>query len=328
MSALAALLTLAALQSPTGDRHLLVVSGIGGEPAYRERFYEWGATMVDAAHDRLGLPEANVVFLAERTERDPDRIDDRSTKENIEAALAAMAQRAAADDVVAILFIGHGSMQGDEARFSIPGPDVTAADLNAMLAQFPTQTIVVVNAASASGAFVGPLAGPNRVILTSTKTGFEANESHFGGFFVEAFAGDGADVDKDERVSILEAFTYARLQVRRLYEDDNRLLTEHAVLDDDGDGEGSDDPDGGDGDGALARTLFLDRAGVVAAGPTGGDSVLVALYEEKRELESRIATLRNLRGEMEEAAYEAELEELLVELAMKNREIRAREGGR
>ncbi len=38
--------------------------------------------------------------------------------------------------------------------------------------------------------------------------------------------------------------------------------------------------------------------------------------------------MRNLKDQMEEEIYEEELEALLVELALKNREIREREGRR
>jgi hypothetical protein len=57
------------------------------------------------------------------------------------------------------------------------------------------------------------------------------------------------------------------------------------------------------------------------------DPVLIRLYEERAELERRIGELRAMRGQMEESRYERELEELLVTMALKNREIREREGG-
>jgi hypothetical protein len=322
--------TLLALQSQAGDSHLLIVSGIGGQPQYTEAFHRWGSGLYEAATERLGLPESNIVYLAERVELDP-RIQARSTKENLEQALVDIGAKAGPTDRVFIVLIGHGSTNNDEPRFNLPGPDVAAADLaEHFRTTFPTQMVVLANTASASGDFLAVLSGPNRVILTATKTGFERNEAIFGEFFVEAFAGDGADVDKDERVSVLEAFNYARIETARRYESDERLLTEHAMLDDNGDGEGSTEPDPREegSDGALARTLFLDRVGVMVAGHGAGDSVLVTLYNEKRGLEERIATLRNLKDQMEEAAYEAELEELLVELALKNRAIREREAGR
>lgn len=313
---------------PGGDIHILIVSGIGGQPQYSDAFHSWGVSMVDAARDRLKLPLENINYLAERPDRDPDRIQGRSTKENVERVLAELEQRVGPTDRVFILLIGHGSANGEESRFNLPGPDITAAQFAEHLDKFPTQMVVLANTSSASGDFVSVLSGPNRVILTATKTGFERNETIFGRFFVEAFAQDGADVDKDERISVLEAFNYARLQVARTYEADKRLLTEHAVLDDNGDGEGSTEPDPDTSDGALARALFLDRLGNVAAGPAGGDSVLVALYKEKREIETQIQALRKVKDQIGEEDYEAQLEELLVRLALKNREVRTREEGR
>jgi hypothetical protein len=315
-------------QSPVGDSHVFIVSGIGGQPQYSDTFHRWGVAMFDAAAERFGLPAENLVLLTERPERDPERIHARSTKENVEQALDDLAQRVAPTDRIFILLIGHGSSDGAESRFNLPGPDMSAADFAAQLDKFPTQTVAFVNASSASGDFVSALSGPNRVLVTATKTGFERNESIFGEFFVEAFASEGADTDHDERVSILEAFNYARHEVVRRYEDSGRLMTEHALLDDNGDGEGTTNPDSSETDGTLARTLFLDRLGVVASGPASGDSLLVALYNEKRELETRIADLRNLKDQMEQEVYEAELERLLVELALKNRAIREREAVR
>ena len=57
------------------------------------------------------------------------------------------------------------------------------------------------------------------------------------------------------------------------------------------------------------------------------DPVLKGLYQEKAALEQRIEELRAIKDQMEEERYETSLEDLLVELALKNREIRAREGG-
>jgi len=57
------------------------------------------------------------------------------------------------------------------------------------------------------------------------------------------------------------------------------------------------------------------------------DPELVRLYEERAELEGRVRELRALRGRMEETRYERELEALLIELALKNREIREKGGG-
>lgn len=328
LAALAAALLLAAPTSLRGQStHLLVISGLSGEPRLAVAFHEWSTTLLDAARERWGLPEANVVYLAEKVERDPARISARATRENVEAAIEKIAAQAAADDVIFIVLIGHGTDRDGVSRFNLPGPDMSAEDFARALEAYSTQRLVFVNSASASGEFIQALSGENRVIITATKSGFERNETVFANYFVEAFAGAGADVDKDQRVSALEAFDYARREVARTYEVDGRLLTEHALLDDDGDGVGSGEPSATSGDGGLARRLFLAAA---PAGPLSeaiaADPELAALHQEKRSLEERVATLRQMKEGMDPEVYERELEALLVELALKTRAIREREG--
>ncbi len=324
MRLVAALLGLSWLAVPAAAQtHLVVITGLGGEPRYAAAFHEWATTFIDAAEGRWGVPESNVVYLAEKVETDPSRISTRSTRENVESTLRDLAGRAGHDDRIFVLLIGHGSMRDGESRFNLPGPDMMPAEFDALLEAFPTQMMVYVNAASSSGEFIATLSGERRVIITATRSGAERNQTLFAAYFVEAFAGDGADVDKDERVSALEAFDYARREVARVYESDGRLLTEHALLDDNADGEGSSEPGPQEADGPLARTLFL-SAGTetVASGAVPSDPRLAALYGEKRRLEEQVAALRLRKDEMDPEVYESELEELLVELALNTRSIR------
>lgn len=306
--------------------HLLIVSGIGGDPAYSARFHDWAVRLADAARDRFGVPASQITYLGDRVERAPDRISARSTKEAVTEALTAMSGRVGPRDAVVVVLIGHGNLRGEAAMFNLPGPDISAEEVAVLLDAFPTQRIVVANLATASGAFLPVLSGPNRVIITATKTGLERNEASFGEFFVRAFEDDGADVDKDGRTSMLEAFDFARREVERLYDAENRLLTEHALLDDNGDGEGSPEPDPQRTDGALARTTFLTGAPVTAVDTD--DPALAGLLETKRRLETRIEELRGRKDAMSTEAYERQLEELLVDLALTNREIREKGGTR
>jgi hypothetical protein len=273
------------------------------------------------------VPAANIAYLAEQTDRDPARISDRSTWENIQRTLGDIAGRAGPDDQVYIVLIGHGSVRDGAAKFSLPGPDPTASDFADLLQLFPTQTLVFVNAASASGDFIAALSAEGRAVITATRSGRERTETLFARFLVEAYATDGADVDKDERVSVLEAFNYARREVARVYESENRLLSEHALLDDDGDGQGTGEPGLGAEDGQLAATLFLSGSSEprVLTGEIS-DPRLAQMYAEKRALEEQVAALRQRKEEMDTATYEQELERLLLALALKNREIRELEG--
>ncbi len=306
---------------------VVIVSGLGGDQAHRDKFHQWAVSFIDAVQQKFDVPKERIVYLAERQATDPDRIDGKSTKENVERVLTDIALEAEPGDVVFILLIGHGSYQGEESRLSLPGPDMSARDFGVVLNGFTAQQVTLVNTASASGDFIKDLSGPNRTIITATKSPFERNETIFCQYFVEAFVQDVADVDKDERISVLEAFEYARQEVARYYEEEGRLLTEHAMLDDNGDGVGSAEPDPSETDGAMARRLFIAGGEVVAAADTS-DPKLTALYEEQRGLQQTLAGLRTRKEEMDPAAYELELERLLLELARVSQTIRELEGGK
>ncbi|MEE9246561.1 MAG: hypothetical protein V3U63_10200 [Gemmatimonadota bacterium] len=316
-------------QRGAGQSHLVVITGLGGESKYREAFHEWASQIVGAA-EGSGLSRSNIAYLGEKPERDPDLIGARSTRENVVATLRQLAATAAPADQIVIVLIGHGSYRDGVARVNLPGPDMSAADFAPLLDGFATQKIVFVNAASSSGAFIQALSGPNRIIITATRSGGERYETQFGRYFAEALASDGAgraggaggaDLDKDERISVLEAFTFAQREVERYYETDNRLATEHALLDDNGDGEGSDEPGPEAPDGALAGAVYL-VSGPASAEQATSDPRLADLYAEKRQLEEEIEALRAIKSGMEASAYEQQLEELLVRFALNARAIR------
>lgn len=301
------------------DTHLLVVSGLGGDPEYASRFVDWSARLLDAA-EAAGIPRAGARWLAEREDAH-DRVDGVARVATVGAEIARLAGRSAAGDVVMVVLFGHGSARAGEPRINLPGPDLSGAELAAMLEPLSDRTVVVVNAASASGGFIRPLSGPGRVVITATRSTAEAEATRFGGHFVAALAGSGADTDKDGAVSILEAFEYARQEVARSFEESGSLATEHALLDDNGDGLGSLEP--GDDDGALAaRITFASAAAAVAADPE-----LARLHEERARLEEALTELRAGRDGMDPAAYERDLERLLLEIARTGRAIRAREEG-
>jgi hypothetical protein len=306
--------------------HLLIIAGLGGEPAYSDAFFGYGKLLAQAAVDRYGVAAENVTFLAEAPDRDP-AIDGRSGKAEIEAAFDRLVSRTSTGDAVLIVLIGHGSFNAGESKLSLPGPDLTAGDFAVQLDRLDGRSVAFVNTASASGEFVKVVAKPGRAVLTATKSGMERNQTVFPRYFVSAFADEGADTDKDGRVSLLEAFVFAQHEVVRSYEQDGRLLTEHSVLDDDGDGEPAAEPGGEAGDGAFAATFFLGvRRAVAAQPPANASPQLQALYEKKAQLEQDIASLRGRKATMAEAEYQKQLEALLVELALTSQEIRTLEG--
>jgi len=306
---------------------LLIVVGLAGDPEHGKTFHKWGTTMAEAS-ERLGVPKERLVYLVDSPMEGDAGVTGRSTREEITKALDGFAKQAGADDVVFIMLIGHGSYEGREAKINLPGPDMAAPDFNLLLKRLPTKQVVLVNATSASGPFIDGLSAPGRTIVTATRSGAEHFTTLFGGFFIDALTSEAADADKNKRVSVLEAFKFAKTEVARAYEREGLLATEHALLDDDGDKEGSADPsntgnDPKNKDGKVAAVLSL---GVAGDDGLPSDPKLRALHVERRDLERRVESLRLLKESMDPAKYSAELEKLVTAIALKTREIRAAEG--
>jgi len=294
------------------NTHLLVVVGLAGTPEHGELFKKWGTTLAETASGKLGIDKANVTLLA-----------DAATKDAVTKAFAALTAKAGAEDTVVIVLFGHGTFAAKVAKFNLTGPDMAPEDFAPLLAKLPSKRVVFVNTASASGPFVEALSGPGRVIVTATRTGDEKYATLFGGPFVDAFSTESADGDRDGKVSILEAFDFAKKAVADSYVREGLMQTEHGLLEDNGDKQGSMEPGRQAKDGQSAAVLSLGSLRQQAL-PT--DEKIRALYLERQQIERRLESLKLLKSGMDPEKYAAELEKLATELALKSRQIREAEG--
>ncbi|HEX6974957.1 MAG TPA: hypothetical protein VF147_11175, partial [Vicinamibacterales bacterium] len=200
------------------------------------------------------------------------------------------------------------------------------ADFAPLVAAIPSKHIVFVNTASASAPFIAELAGPGRTIVTATRTPAEKFATLFGGYFIDALTSDAADVNRNNKVSVLEAFDAAKREVTRAYEKAGTMLREHPLLDDSGDREGSPAPTAEGKNGREAAILSLGSVASAEAAPE--DPALRALYAERRELEQRVEALMLKKSSMDPSQYASELEKLLTDLALKSKQIRDSGGKR
>ena len=180
--------------------------------------------------------------------------------------------------------------------------------------------LAVIQCASASGPFINALSGPNRVIITATRSGYEVNATRFGGYLAQAIADPAADLDKDGQTSLLEAFLLASREVAQFYKEAGRLATEHPLLDDNGDGFGTPADwfrgvravktaaNGKSVDGVRAHQLHLVRSALE-------QELSPAARERRDELEKKLSDLRSRKEAMPEDEYYRQLEGILVEIA-------------
>ena len=299
-----------ALPGAAQDTHLLVITGVGGDDEHTQQFHKWATAIIAAAKDRGGLTDATTTYLGDKPELDAAHIKARSTRDNVQKAFADIAAKAQSTDEVIVVLIGHGSFDGKVGAFNLAGPDLTADDYAKLVGTLKSERVIFVNTSSSSGAFLQPLAGPGRTIITSTKTGGEKNEPVFAQYFADAFTDSTADTDRNGRISIAEAFEYAKSKAVATYTKAGTILTEHATLDDSREGK-------------FAATLYLesDRARADKTAKVANPE-LRALLESQRVLEDQITALKLKKDVVPAADYDQQMEKLLTDLALKARAIR------
>jgi hypothetical protein len=277
----------------------VTISGLGGEADYDQRFKMW-ADDIDSSLKKAG-GDSNVITMQ------------KPTRDAVRAKLAEIAKQAKPTDNLVLMLIGHGTYDGVEYKFALPGPDISGAELASMLDKIPTARQCVVNMTSASGGSLEFLKKPNRVVITATKTGTEKNATVFARYFAEALRDPSADVDKNETISALEAFHFAQHKTTEFYDTQKRLATEHSVIEDTGKGEGQKDPKGDANEGKLAALFPVVRLGANAA--AARDPAKRPLLDKKEQLEQAIDKLKYDKATMPEQAYKQQLTQLLLELA-------------
>lgn len=300
----------------------LVVSGASGGPEYAERHDRWRSGLVEALRARPGFRDDHLRVLAET----PGGGAGPATREGVRRAVQELAAGMDERSVLFVLLLGHGTFDGREARFNLVGPDLTAAEWAALLDPLPGR-LVFVNTTAASAPFLAPLAGAGRVVVTATESPVQRYATVFPEFFVRAFADGAGDADRNGRVSVREAFSWASAGVRRWYRERGRLATERALLDDTGDGRGVAAADGEDGaTPGLAAAVYVGAGVDGAAIGRGGERGRLAARRDA--LDVQVAELRAARESMPPEGYAAELERLLLELARVSRDLRRLTDGR
>lgn len=290
------------------DSSVLILRGVAGSPEHEEKFQKWTAGTAKALVEKFGFSSDRVIVLT----------DKKTAQAEIQKAFVTLKQQLKPLDTFFLFFIGHGSGEDGQYKFNISGPDYTADDYNKLIATLSVGRVVIVAATPASGASLEKFAGKNRVVITATRSGQEGNDVVFYDYFLEALQTTAADEDKDQKVSVWEAFKYAVAGTERFYKEEGRLATEHAKISDNGadktDAKAKEPP-------LVARTTSF----VVDRPIVSSDPKMQALLNQKKEIEQKVEALRINRSSMIAADYDKQMEELLVQLALKNQEIRQQE---
>lgn len=276
------------------ELHALIVEGLPGEDVYEAGFDGQVAAIQSALQSVTGSERIHVLRTAD------------ASREAILERVGELAPLLSGDDQLAVFLIGHGSYDDYDYKFNIAGPDLTGTDLASSLDEIGAASVLVVNTSSSSGATKDLLAAENRTLVLATRNGSERHATRFGEYFAAALSDASADIDKNERVTVREAFDFAERRVDDYFEQNGQLATEHPVL-----------------EGDRSERLSLARLG--GARPAVVDTVLAGLIAERDSLAAEVEALRVARDDMDATEYQSQLLEKMLELARVEDAIELRE---
>lgn len=304
----------ASASAQSGQRFALLVEGAPGDQPHADLQRRLLATLEAKFRDEYKIDKDHLVVLAST----PEAGEGKSTAIELKAALSRITPQIKPLDTLFVILLGHGSWDGTDAKFNLVGPDLTANEWAALLKPVEGK-LIFVDTTPSSSPFLKALAGEKRIIITATDSPAQKFDTVFADAFVQALSAPAADLDKDNRISMWEAFAYASRTVRLSYEQKQLMQPEHAVLDDDGDGTGR-QATGEGKDGTLASLTFIDAA--IASRPA--DPELQQMVQKQEQLVMQLDALKKKKAQMKPDEYQTAWEALIIDLATVSHEVRAR----
>ncbi|MGH1470727.1 MAG: hypothetical protein ACRBCS_06010 [Cellvibrionaceae bacterium] len=307
------------VSDPNAKKYALILVGASYDDKYDKQFKTWAIDLRKSLIKEYGYQSKRITVLLGNESKRNIGSDGKANANTIKKSFEDLAKTIKTNDQLMLVMFGHGSGEGDSSKYQIVGPDLTALDFRAMMAEIKTQNIVVVNTTSASHGFTKSLASPGRVLLSATRSRAEIYDTLFPHYFVEGLEKKKADRDKNDRVSVLESFLYANNKVAEYYKKNDILPSEHATLEDNDDAVFSVDPLH-QNDGRIAEIAYID----VDALSNNQLSPKVAVLKSKMDkLERDIFLLRGQKKQFDSEEYWQKLEPLLIELATTTRDYHA-----
>lgn len=265
--------------------YVTILQGLDGNEEYGKQFTAQAEKLVAAATTVTGKDRIKLLAGTD------------TTRDTVLAHFDMLSKTLKPEDRLALFMVGHGSFDGYEYKFNISGPDLTDADLVSMLTSQPATLQIVVNVGSSSGALQELLKADTRTVITATRNGEERLATRFGTYFANALEDTAADLNKNDAVSLQEAFDYATRMVKDYFESQGQLATEHAVM-----------------AGEKAAQFVLVRTG--KRPPQDADPELVELVKRRDQLDISIEQLQLRKNEMVADEYMNQLQQLMIDLSV------------
>lgn len=239
---------------------LLISGGIDSSSAYY-RYWNDLKFMYSILVNHYSYDPRNIIVIYKNGVAEDAQmpVNYSATLSNVQTAFTQLAGKMTADDRFFLFTTNHGSASGLNLYYN---QKVTQNQMATMLDSLTVSRIVVVMEQCFSGSFISQISGANRVILTACSSSevswscdTEGSYNEFVYHFMSAVnfqtptgTAVNADMNSDEKISMVEAFNYARSHDSR---------SESPYYDDSGDGIGHSATIPNGGDGTLGSNTFL-----------------------------------------------------------------------
>lgn len=230
-------------------RRMLLCCGLPGDDRHREQMTEACQRIIASSKTVLGVRPEHLVVLAGDEEMQTALQNDHATtglctRETMIDSLAEAAGDLGPADAYWCLLIGHSHPYGAESQFNVSGRDINQSDFAKAASAIQCREQVFWLTQPISGFWIGPLARPQRIIVTATEADLEFTGTEMPYALAAVLSGESEDqsledIDGDGTLSLLDLYLATSLEVTSRFRAIDRLQTEHAQLDDNGDGRGS-----------------------------------------------------------------------------------------
>ena len=134
------------------NRWAVIISGASGGEKYAEQMTTWRNDLRAALVGRYQFKPEFVKMFVDETATSGDK----GSAENVKKFFTDLKKTSAKDDFVFIVLIGHGTYDGNVAKFNLVGPDMTAKDWTDLVAGIQGR-VALVNTTEASFPFLESL---------------------------------------------------------------------------------------------------------------------------------------------------------------------------
>ena len=155
------------------QRFALIISGATGGSEYVEQYANWTGGFARTLVAGMKFDPAHVTVLF-----DAEQEASAATAANVRKSIAAVRARMTRDDLLIVLLIGHGTSDGEAAKFNLVGPDMDSSEWASLLQPLPGQ-VAIVNTTAGSFPFIERLSGPRRIVISATDSAAQRFDTVF-----------------------------------------------------------------------------------------------------------------------------------------------------